>query len=505
MAALGSCRTHGPLAALADRGSLRFCAQRPIFFIHTATEALQILRIVAGERGLSEALSPYVFGTKAIPSLEPFRLAMRGDLDAFLVEISHDRQFVHGDTQLQAGYLSAHLVRPRGSALLPWFRELCAREGEVSESTVEAALETLRRSGREPDALTIDLMRHTRMERHGRAEIVETLGAIRSRLDGRLVVVGHIEVQGHVGAVMNDRRVLNAKLREAAAGCGADFFDPSPLVAKHGRAVALENGGADIYEYAPDFRPIVGEALLAAASGGRSGWTSQPRRDAGPAQLAARSQLAETVDRELSQLHRDRLARMGENNSGLYNHYSARLERGQVIEPRERAVVELIHGYLPAYATYGVLRAGLGELALLLAASGRTVIAHEPNPNRRSAIVSGLDHLQAAGLIGKGSLTVSASPSLIAPVAAKALGIGLNVGLTPRDPDRDAILAALATFDALLIDPGHFFRLSGGETENPPPDETLASLGFIHRRDYPADGLAWFRRSGAVSRPPGRL
>jgi len=500
MAALGSCRVHGPLAALAERGDLRYCAVRPIFFTHTAAEALQTVDLVAGGRPLDDALSPYVFGVKATPPLEPFRLAMQSRLRAVFVEVSHDRQFVYGDIRLQASYFSRHFIQPRRSALLTWFRALCA--DKVTEASVQGAVEALRRDGAAPDELALDILRRTRVERHGAEAIEATLKSLKSRIDGRLVVVGHIDVEGHAGAIMRDRRALNATLRGATAACGADFFDPSSLVAAHGSAVALDNRGADVYEYAPEFRHVVGEALIALALGRVRGGSESPTpiADTGAstvpasAQFAARSELAERLNFELVQLHRRRLADMGADDSGLFEHYVTRLRRGPLIDLRERAALELVHDYLPTYRAYGVMRAGLGELALLLAASGRGVIAYEPNPNRRAAIEAGREHLRAAGLIGEGSLTLAASLTPAAPVAGPALGVGLNIALTPGDPGAPREVEAMAGFDALLVDPEFFFRRPSDGGNKPPLDEILSAIGFARRRDYPADGLAWFHR-----------
>ena len=52
----------------------------------------------------------------------------------------------------------------------------------------------------------------------------------------------------------------------------------------------------------------------------------------------------------------------------------------QLVGRREWTVADFLENEMPAYDLYVVFRAGLGELALLIAMSGRRVIASEPIP-----------------------------------------------------------------------------------------------------------------------------
>lgn len=492
---LGSCRVHGPLAALADRGNLRLCAIRRLFS-YTASEALQTLEFVAGDKAIPQTLDPYLYGAKAPLDPGPFRWAMNGGVDVSIVEISHDRQFSYGDVFLQSTFLSSHLVRPHGSALLPWFRELSSGRG-VDEIDVQEAAEALRRGQFECDEQLLDLLRGVKFERQSVATIEEALGAMMSRIGGRWIVVGPVVLADHDGAIMRDRRALSAKLEQAAKRCGAILHDPSHLVSGFGRAVALDAGGADIFEYAPDFRATVGEALIDELRSPLSRRKPRsPRRSAKVSrqfEFSSRSKLAERINAELIGLHRERLARMGAEASGIYR-YETLLKRDTLLGLRERAMLELIETYLPAYHSYGVMRAGLGEAALLLAASGRKVIAYEPNANRRSAIEAGREHLQAAGLMTGGSMTVAAALTPTRDLGIATLGVGLNVGLTADDVETGSHLQGMAAFDALLIDPEFFYRAPDNGPESARLAESLDAIGFGDRRDYPADHLAWIGR-----------
>ncbi|MDQ2860652.1 MAG: hypothetical protein M3T55_08000 [Pseudomonadota bacterium] len=491
---MGSCRVHDPLIALASLGDLRLDAIQPLI-THTASEALQSLYFIAGDKTFPKALDIYLYGEIGFRPPEAFRRAMRAG-----VEISHDRQFSFEGVFLQSTFLACHLVRPRGSALLDWFRTL-SKGREVDEACVQRAIVALRQGGFGCHAWLEALLRGMRFEQQSEESIEINLETMMLQWGGHWIVVGPIVLAGHDGAIMGRRRALRATLETVAGRRGAEFHDPSPLVAERGSSAALAAEGANIYEYAPDFQAVVGESLvdrvrqppgLNERRPARRPWTSPRRRLR--TEYSRRSALVERLNLELAALHRARLGRLGPEASGLYDHYVALLERGPLIGARERAVLELIHTCLPSHGGYCVLRASLGETALLLAASGLAVTAVEPRFNRRRAIEAGLRHLAAADLIDGALPRVSASLALATPMAAGTLGVGLNVGLVAGDPETAAEIERMAAFGALLIDPAFFFRPPSDGTERPGLEETLAALGFAHRRDYPADGLAWFHR-----------
>ncbi len=411
-AAIGSCRVVNPISVLAERGDLKICASG-LQATHSAAEALQIVRFIGGEIEIPDKLSPYIFDAERTPSPLPLERTVAGGVDAVIVEISDDRNFFYRDIALQQNFFSINLVRPGGVALLPWFRDLCA-DRPIDEACVQSALDQLKKAGHRHDDAMAELLRNIRQERQSEEEITRQLASMMSKWGGRWIVVGTFDVPGHDGAVMRHRRTLNERLNNAARQCGAAFFDPSKLVAEHGKATALDGGGADIHEYAPAFYSTVGETLVDLLRPEGPLVRGRPAACAPPAaaetsrsEYLARSRLAKTVNRELIELHRGRLASLGVSVSGLGPHYKAVIERETLVGVRELGALELISTYLPTYDAYAVLRAGLGELALLIAASGRTAIAYEPYATRRAAIEAGRAHLEAIDLIAPGLLTIS--------------------------------------------------------------------------------------------------
>jgi hypothetical protein len=497
---LGSCRVRNPLYVLRDRGDLRIC-DGGLAATHTAAEALQALRLVRGEIQIPDALAPFVFETEKTPPTERLAQTLSGGVDVSLLEVSGDKQFTYGDILLQQNFVSRNLVQAHHGALLGWYREVCLGRN-VDEDLVQASLEKLREGGFRHDEWMAELLRGLRLLRHDADDLSRTLREIIARVGGRWVVIGAITVPGEEGATMRDRREMNETVKAAAEGCGAVFFDPTEFVVAYGRTTALDAGGANINEYAESFYPILGETLVSLARTGRSarvhaGTVAPADSSAAPTGSvpAPLPKLADRVDAELVSLHRRRLEALGLEASGLYAHYRARLDQNSLIGSRERFAFDLIDAFLPPYAAYAVMRAGVGELALLLAASGRTVIAYEPNPNRRVAIEAGAAHLEDAGLLAPGLLTTVATLTPERPLERGVLGVGLDVSQFRTEASAAPHLENARRFEGLLIDLRTFVRVRESFADQMILAETLHAMGFDKRRDYPAEGLFWFRKS----------
>jgi hypothetical protein len=484
VAALGSCRTRNPFWALQDLGELKVC-DHGLSLTHGVDESRQALEAVLGLREIPAEFSPYIYGVVTPPESDRLRRTLGAGVDVFLLEVSAARQFSCGDVFLQQNFVSRELVQKHGAALQAWYRRI-ARAGKVEDAIVDDALEKLRAAGQADMPLFERLLRETRLGRTDAQAIERTLSAMMAMVPGRpWVVEGTMTTPGAGGALMEDRRALNADLRAACERCGALFFDPTELVEAYGPTVVFDDGGANVHEYNPDVYPTVGRALLDRVK------AVYPVPEAPAPPTATGS--AERLNAALIDLHRRRLAEMGTAASGLYAQYEQLLDRNLLIGPRDRAALALIDHYLPEYDSYAVMRAGLGEVAFLLAASGRHVVAHQPNSNRRKAIEAGLTHLQKLGLIETGMMSVSPELTPAAPAAGRVLGVGLDTSEFRDDAVAAPHLERAAKFTDLLIDPRLFLRLREGRAEQDDLLEALAERGFGVRREYFADGLTWLR------------
>jgi len=495
---LGSCRIRNPLTPLANRDDLRSTAGG-LEATHTAAEALQTLEFILGERVIPAQFNRYIFNKDETPAIDRLQMALHNKIDVFLLEVADFQQFSSDGVLLQQSFVGTKLVGAYGSALLPWFRQVC-RNGQSDEATVTKAIEQLAAKGYEPDAALEALLRSMKLSRHSTEDVKRDLSAMMAKMGGRWVVVGPLVVPGVDSDIMSDRRELVEQLKVATLACGAAFYDPSALIEQYGRSRVLDDNGANIYEWAEEFYPTVGETLVRLANdqiGGDDNLTRALRAAPGSASSeespASRSALADRLNQELLAVHGRRVEELGVDGSGRYPHYRAILDQNAIISTRERRAFELISAYVPSYAVYAVLRAGLGELALLLAASGRRVIAFEAQPNRCAALRAGAGHLVAAGLMEESALTLVAGQVPTAPLPSGALGVALGA-VFGRDPATSAaLMPKMSAFEGLLINLRAILRESPAERAL--AAEELAALGFARVRDYPTAGqLTWFHR-----------
>ena len=483
VATIGSCRVRNPFTALQDLGELKVC-DYGLSFTHSISESRQAMETVLGLRSIPSEFSRYIYGTGATPPSDRLRRTLAGGVDVFLLEVCGAKQFSCEGYFLQQHFVNRELVQPNRSALLAWYRQL-AKAGEVEDAVVDAALQKLREAGGADMPLFERLLRHTRLGRTDAQAIEHTLLAMMAMAPGRWVLEGALTSPGAGGAIMDERRELNADLRAVCERCGALFFDPSEMVEAHGPTVVFEHGGANIYEYDPAFYATAGRTLLEKIN------AAYPAPEVAAPTNASR--VAERINVELVNLHSRRLAEIGPSAGGLYTHYEQLLERNALVGPRDRAALALIDCHLPEYDSYEVMRAGLGEVAFLLAATGRRVVAHEPNTNRRSAIEAGLAHLETVGLIRPGVMSVSSELTPVPRPVGRVLGVGMDASEFRDDAAAAPHLDRAAMFTDLLIDPRLFLRLREGWAEQDRLLQTLADRGFRERREFLSDGLTWLR------------
>jgi hypothetical protein len=490
----GSCRLNGPLWKAAGKGELRVIDELGPFS-HTAAEALQITEMLLGERTAPPPLDEIIVDGGPMKSPARVRRSLGDGVDVTLLEICATYQIGLDGVAFSHTALTRQLVAPWRDALLPWFRELQAN-GAISTQTADAALARAAKRGATIDAPFERLIREMTLAHHSERDIVEAIAAIRRRLGGACVVMGSVELADVGGAIMTDRRERNHMVGAACAAAGAAFFDPSPLVARHGREKALAAGGANLYEWEPTFHPTVAQALVEACfhafAADAAGEACAFRLTTSP----PTSELADRVNAELGDFFSARLARLGSTRSGLLDHYEKRLAAGELIGRRERAALELVRAHLPPFGAYEVLRAGVGELALLLAASGAHVTAYEKLPARRAALTSAAEHLRSQATTS-GMLEIGESlPPRGRHGATLLVALEAILGAT-ASVDQE-LLPRLARYEALLIDPRVFLRRRESDADQAALFAALADLGFDRWRAYSRDAFVYFWRSNAA-------
>ena len=213
---------------------------------------------------------------------------------------------------------------------------------------------------------------------------------------------------------------------------------------------------------------------------------------------AAKSAAAQ-IDAIMVPLHQRRVAELGVDDSGLFEHYKRILDSGHIAD-RVADLALMIGQSLPRFDKYLVLRSGLGELAFVFAAMGLEVMACEANARRFTAVEASLRALLESdpGTARRVSALLETVPAIEADgsvlcVAHQLMGIS---------PDQEgATLERLSQFDAVLIEPRIFLRLRESLEEQEDAVELLRCRGFTQIRSFRRLGLVYCAKAD-VPPPP---
>ena len=491
---LGSCRVRIPFKMLADQGKVAIAFDmRP--FIHSGSEALQVVRYYRQELNVPRHVSPYIFEQDIEPDTSTYTQALIDSADTVIVEVCDSRLIEYRGLFFQSNFFMRQFVQKMGRPGLDWSRTLSLK-GKAGEDDVQATLGKLAAAGTPASAETADILRHTAMTKETAGELVESLRQILAGGSKQAIFVSHFTVPGETGMIMQDRAAMQAKLADAARELGATFFNPTSLIEQHGRRAALDADGADIYEYNPAFNSVVGDALAGLVD---ALWQGKPdsepmlRRKPGAAVSANAKQLNE----RLVDFAGERLARLGLRDSGLFEHYKALLETGDILSPR-LPTAQAIAGVLPHFTRYVILRAGLGEVGFMLKPLDAQIDFFEPNGGRFAAIKAfqereieqgfgaplreGLhlatlpDEAYVAG-IGDLDQTLLVVPDFL----TGALGIG-------------EVMAAVSRFPKIVFEPHNFMRQRKTAAEIDEVFEMFAKAGYAPARKVHSAGLWYVER-----------
>lgn len=504
----GSCRVHDPFESLALSGEFVKVWAIDAFVSYTLSEACQVLQYVLEGKELPARLLPFIIGNAdKLAPWEPAHKRILEGVDAFIVEVSELREIRFRQCFFQMQEFVRNFVTEYGPALTPWFAAF-STEKFISEELVSEALLSL------PDVPTAEyefvetILRETRLERIDVDAMVDGIKRINANLDTRCLFVSHFTVPKLTGTIMEDRRNLAEILRQATDSCGVEFFDPTELVAHHGREQVLADAGRDIYHYEPRFRAQVAESLLQRVQSSGSSTTRPAGNYFGAAPFVER-QAVETVTTKLSasliSLHRERLGQLGVDGSGLHSHYASLLKRGEIPGKQETDLVDMILNYLPEFEEYHVLCAGLGEVAFLLAALGRATTACDPFTSRFSAITAGAAHLSATGLLARGRFRAIETVVPRVRRRNRMFCVATQLAITISAMEEERVLGELEDYRALLFRPGLLVRSRGSVAEQEELLGRFRAAGFSLMREYPLRNLVYCAKEGEIADAPPRL
>ncbi len=493
VAVIGTCRILSPFEQLMEVGRATRVWLNHDCATDTFGEALQAIRYTRGEIDIPDAFRPLVFSLpNAHVRSDVDRRALES-VDAVFVEISDLRHISHDPFYFQANSFYREFVSKYGAPLLPWYRAFSLGL-PITEELVATAMEKLadRSAG---ELVEIEkVLRHTTVKTTDVSSALDLLDKIVFDRAKRWILVSHFSVPGMGGTQMADRSRLIEVVQDTAVKSGVAMFDPTVILKQLGREAALASEGRDIYHYNPNIYEFVGDELLRA--GGLitgtpvAGTGREVRKVSRPA-----AEAAEWVNSTLMQLHTERVASMGVDESGLYAHYKGLLDKGQLAGPSESMLGQLLLDVLPRFECYDVLRAGLGEMAFLLARLGLRVGGYEPNPNRFAAMYSGMVKFGNDDPDMMRRITIG--QTVVPDVPPKSDTIGVVHHLIGFRPDQeDGLLDQLANYDALLLDPRIFVFSRKTEQEKAAITESLRKRGFTQVREFPSHSYTYYAKAG---------
>jgi hypothetical protein len=485
---------HDPFEALGAAGKLAKVWANHLAVSYTFGEACQALQWNLGERTIPAELLSFIFDDPTqLPAIEPQQRRVLESVDVFIIEISELRQIRYRDFFFQIQVFMRNFISKHGAALLPWYR-LFSTGQPVTKDVVQDALRRLVHLDAEKRAFVESILVETHLAPIDPESAKRAISTLAATCDARWLFVSHFVVPGMSGTLMLDRTKLREILRAATEECSVGFFDPSSMVGRYGRKTALANAGADIYHYNPDFQSMIGDALLLQLSP-----TLEPDRNAidvvAPNTVIPLQPISCALNALLTSCHRERLAGLGVDGSGLHAHYALLLERCEILGKQELDIAEIILRYLPEFDCYHVLRAGLGEMAFLLAVHGRKTKAFDPFASRLSALTAGAKYLQSCGFLAKEGVdaTLATVPSLA--LGERTLAVATQLSLTASPAEEDTILTQLEQYDAVLFLPGALVRTRESKMEEELLIGRFRSAGFCEVRDYPHLRLVYCARS----------
>jgi hypothetical protein len=495
---IGSCRVVNPLDALVSAQEA-VCAAWVPAFTHTAGEAVQFLEYCLDRRTIPSELVPFIFDSSHPPEKANFLRNLLADIDVYLLEISSLDSLECDGLFFQLNYFFRNFVQAHGSKLLQWYKTLNARDSD-GESIRELTIDGLKDLP-VADQLTANHIIRNAVIYKDSAETIRKVLAGCGDLRGKpLGIVSHFCVPGLEGKLMSDRQRLTEAIASAVAPLQAPLFNPTLFFERFEPAVVLDKEGRDIYHYAADFNYTAGKALEKFVYYTFAIGKIEMQKPAQPDAARQPDDLSDPVrlNEVLCEISERRVAALGVDGSGLYQHYHALLTKKMLLSDRERTLTNLIVRFLPSHSSYHLLRAGLGELAFLLAAKGLSLSVYEPNANRRAAIADISEELTARFNIPfESRINLNVNQDLPGQETDELDGLCIAPFLQGNDSAMNDPSNAiwLSRFEALLFDPGYIFRRRNTETEQQTFVDEVIKYGRYNKKVvFPSLNLVYCKR-----------
>jgi hypothetical protein len=274
---VGSCRVLTPMAKAVGDKRARLVWHGVKGNTHSAAEAFQHIAHCRDRLDIPRALAPYIFDDPGDIAFKARWIENVERCDTFLIEISSIEDFQFGEFVFNSLHLANNLVRGHGDGMLSWLRKLFYSQCDLE--TVSRAEQALALNGVVVTDTIREMLHSTRRISVDAASFAVSIKSIIFDPTKRWIFVPIFNVSDRTSRRFADRVMLRDMLIRESAANGCEFFDPTPIIDRAGRRVALDGDGASPIHYARDFEAVIGEALCRYMSEGSPGAGRKTRID----------------------------------------------------------------------------------------------------------------------------------------------------------------------------------------------------------------------------------
>lgn len=250
---IGTCRIKAPLGRAQDRYPVRAHFDGIYGLVHTAAEAVQMVRYLQGEKSFDPRSYPSLLN----PGVDPDSIGklQRADSDLFVIEISSAKRITSLGDAHQINYLYRTLPELFSQkSLVSKFWSLAAREERAPLHEFLNGLPVFRDMSDDSKALLRDMRLHIESDE----EVAAQMGELVERLGReRILFVTHVNAITADSRIIPERDRLIGAVKRSAADLGVDCFDPTEAMFSVGQEIALERGGTDLSHYTLAFADLV--------------------------------------------------------------------------------------------------------------------------------------------------------------------------------------------------------------------------------------------------------
>lgn len=491
VAVIGSCRVTEPATILVRRRHAMLVWEMPSL-THTVTEAFQSLSYARGDYEIPDAYQLLAFASDLKSYAGGLTPELLKSIDSFVVEICDLKQIKLDKFYFQQNYFNKNFLVPHASALLPWFREF-SRGKIPSPAIIEMTIRQLKDAGVAVTEEIEAILYSCRLEQMTIDDLRRGIDSLMFDKSKEWIFVSHFLIPGERGSIMDDRHRLVEALRCVTDEARVRLFDPSVFFVGRERREILDDNGANVYEYLPQFREVVATTLAKEIAGRPGGESTSLRADSSFVRDAA-----ESINTMLLACHAERCAVFGIEESGLHQHYKTMLDANCFVQKWHIDIAMLVTNFLPRFDRYFVTNAGLGELAFLLAKCGLATTSLQQYTKRYGALRAGFARLavEDGDAAARSEMRNDFLPDRT-NASQRSLAIAIDT-TTSRSCEAE-IVGKFAMFDALLVNLRLFLTVRESKEEQNEAADLIQAAGFRLVKRYPALQLAYFERRGDVA------